>query len=235
MFRFYRSKKPLGSFGVMLATLVFWGLCGQTHASDPKITPSVQRFSKLMVMPFRDLYEVYGDEASYRCPFTGKVQMIGPVAASADEFLTEQLMLMIKEHTAYQPKLVDRASGLVAEHLSGQKRISSEMDFLVAVGTDYGAELILAGYLYRFEERVGNNYAAEAPASVAFSLYLIEVNSKQLLWARHFDETQKPLSDNLFKLSDFIKRKGRWVTAREMASAALEEMVHDLPKALTTK
>ncbi len=180
-------------------------------------------------MPFKDLYQVYGAD-TYRCPFTGRMQLIDVVAASADDLMTEHLLISIEHRERYRPMLADRASGLIAERLAGQDRLSTEMDYLVAAGRDYGADIILAGYLYRFKERIGSNYAAEAPASVAFSLILIDVNNGHLLWARHFNKTQKALSDNLFDLSDFIKRKGRWVTASQMALAGLEEMVSALPE-----
>jgi hypothetical protein len=156
--------------------------------------------------------------------------MLGYVTPSADDLLTDHLMLLLKNLGGYQVMLADRASGLVAEQVAGQKRLSSELDFLIAIGRDYGAERILANYLYRFKERVGGNYAAESPASVAFSLFLIDVPSGQLIWARHLDETQKALSENLFELRSFIKRKGRWVTAEQMALSGLEKMVSELPQ-----
>jgi hypothetical protein len=161
--------------------------------------------------------------------------MLGAVAASADEFLTQQLLILMKKQAVRPSLLADRDTGLIAEHLSGHTRISSEIEFLVAVGLNYGADIVMAGYLYRFKERIGNNYAAESPASVAFSLFLFDVHARRLIWARHFDETQKPLSDNLFKISDFIKRKGRWVSAQELALMGLAEMVNALPESLTNK
>ena len=220
---------------MMLATLVFCGLLTPLYALGADTASPATKAPKLLVMPFKDVFEVYGKESSYLCPFTGKIHMLGAVTASADDFLTEQLLILIKKQEVVPHFLADRATGLIAEHLTGRTRISSEMEFLVAVGTDYGADVILAGYLYRFKERIGNNYAAESPASVAFSLFLIDVPAGRLIWARHYDETQKPLSDNLFKLSDFIKRKGRWVSAQELALIGLEEMVDALPKTLTNK
>jgi hypothetical protein len=208
----------------MVAALSHEGLGDQGQATDNGSA------GKLLVIPFKDMYQVYGTETSYRCPFTGKVHMLGYVTPSADDLLTDHLMLLLKNLGGYQVMLADRASGLVAEQVAGQKRLSSELDFLIAIGRDYGAERILANYLYRFKERVGGNYAAESPASVAFSLFLIDVPSGQLIWARHLDETQKALSENLFELRSFIKRKGRWVTAEQMALSGLEKMVSELPQ-----
>jgi len=39
------------------------------------------------------------------------------------------------------------------------------------------------------------------------------------------DETQRPLSENLFEIGSFIKRKGEWVAAEDLASSGLESML----------
>jgi TolB-like protein len=235
MVRFNRLKTWLGSLGILLATLVFCCLFTPLDAFAEETTSPAAKAPKLLVMPFKDLFEVYGKESSYVCPFTGKIHMLGAVNATADGFLTEQLLILIEKQSIVPAFLANRATGLIAEHLLGRTRISSEIEFLVDIGAEYGADIVMAGYLYRFEERIGSNYAAESPASVAFSLFLIDVHTGHLVWVRHFDETQKPLSDNLFKLSDFIKKKGRWVSARELALTGLDEMVLTLPKSLTNK
>jgi hypothetical protein len=58
---------------------------------------------------------------------------------------------------------------------------------------------------------------------------LVSVESGRLLWQPKFSETQEPLNQNLFELGKFIQRKGRWVTAREMATQALKEMLQTYP------
>jgi hypothetical protein len=64
---------------------------------------------------------------------------------------------------------------------------------------------------------------------VAFDLLLIQVPEGRLLWERHFDESQQPLSDNLFKLSTFIQRRGRWLTAGELAQSGLAAVLATFP------
>jgi hypothetical protein len=229
MDRLTRFIRGLGLLSILVGALVLLGAASQSETFASDVVPSKQDPPRLLIMPFKDMYDIYGPD-TYRCPLTGRMHMLGVVAASADDLMTEHLLKLIKPLEQYHSMLADSASGLIAEHITGKVRISSEMDFLVAVGRDYGADVILAGYLYRFKERIGNDYAAEAPASVAFSLILIDVETSHLLWAQHFNKTQKALSENLFELSDFIKRKGRWVTARQMALAGLEEMVAALPE-----
>ena len=46
-----------------------------------------------------------------------------------------------------------------------------------------------------------------------------------MIWNGHFEETQKPLSENVLDLGMFIKRKGSWVTADELAQGGLEDLL----------
>jgi len=48
-----------------------------------------------------------------------------------------------------------------------------------------------------------------------------------VLWSAHFDETQQPLSDDLFRLGLFLKRKAKWITAKDMAISGLKDMLKD--------
>ncbi len=91
-------------------------------------------------------------------------------------------------------------------------------------------DAILLGYIFRFRERVGKSYAIESPASVALSLFLISLDDGQVIWHSHYEETQEALFSNILTLGKFIKRKAQWVTARELATEALEDMLATLLK-----
>jgi hypothetical protein len=55
------------------------------------------------------------------------------------------------------------------------------------------------------------------------------LRDEKMIWMGKFDETQKPLSENLFKIWSFIKRKGSWQTAAELASVGMGEMLRKIP------
>jgi len=84
--------------------------------------------------------------------------------------------------------------------------------------------------VYRFRERVGKGFSAESPASVAFDLNLIRVTDARTVWSGSFDETQQTLGQNLFQLGTFLSRGGRWVTAKDMATDGLKNMLKKFPK-----
>jgi hypothetical protein len=106
----------------------------------------------------------------------------------------------------------------------------SQLELLVKVGREFEADGVLVSFIYRFKERRGTRYAVERPASVAFSLFLIQVPEGRIVWERHFDETQRSLNEDLFAFGTFLKRGGRWITASEMATSGLSELLETFPK-----
>ena len=103
-------------------------------------------------------------------------------------------------------------------------------ELVASTGGTKGVDAILLGYIFNFKERVGTSYSVESPASVSFSLFLVRVKDGQIVWRGIFEETQQALSENLLKIGVFIKRKARWVTAREMAVDGLENLLLSFPK-----
>jgi TolB-like protein len=71
--------------------------------------------------------------------------------------------------------------------------------------------------------------SVETAASVGFGIHLIRVHDGRLLWSRQFDETQKSLSEDLFRLGTFVKRGGAWLTAQELSRFGLEAVMEDFP------
>ena len=77
--------------------------------------------------------------------------------------------------------------------------------------------------IYRFQERRGGNFSVERPASVGFHVHLLDQNGLMKVFV--FDETQQPLSENVFRFFTFLKRKGRWITAGELAREGVQKSV----------
>jgi hypothetical protein len=96
---------------------------------------------------------------------------------------------------------------------------------LSEAGRSAEAQIIITGYIYRFQQRVGRSYAAASPASVAFSLHMLDASTGADKWYGTVDETQAALSEDLFQFKAFIKRKGTWVTVEEMAASGLEMLL----------
>jgi hypothetical protein len=66
---------------------------------------------------------------------------------------------------------------------------------------------------------------------VGFEVHLIRVRDGKGIWQGKFDETQKALSENLLKIGSFFRRKASWLTAEELSSVGMDEMLVRLPGA----
>jgi TolB-like protein len=106
-------------------------------------------------------------------------------------------------------------------------------DAALQVGQSVGADAVLYGTVERYIQRVGAEYAADKPASVAFSLKLVDMKSKQVVWTARFSKTQQPLASNFFALPNFLENKGQWVQASELANEGVAQAIKNLRESLT--
>lgn len=101
---------------------------------------------------------------------------------------------------------------------------------LCETGRELGADLVVAGYVYRFRERIGESFAVEEPASVAFEIVMLRVETEELAWRAVFDYTQKSLLEDLFQLPFFLKGKGRWLKAEELLEDGIGQVIETFPE-----
>jgi len=99
---------------------------------------------------------------------------------------------------------------------------------LKQIGEMVYADAVLIGRLQRYRERVGDEWGAKSPASVAFVLDLIDVRRGDVIWSSRFDETQKALSENIFALGDIGQRGIRWLSADQLAQEGVKKAVGQL-------
>ena len=223
--------KPLQTYNVLLKVFIFTGImffsaCGGDNIVKEK-SPNLSGLEKILILPFKDMASVFGESVNGRCPVCGKVFTTGEVAESAAGMLTEHLFILLKDRKDIELIPSSQAQGVMSGLLAGSKKMLQERNLQLEIGRALNADAIFAGYIYRFRERVGGEYSVDFPASVAFDIHLIRVEDGRVLWSAHLDETQKPLSDDLFRLGLFIRRKAKWITAKEMAISGLEDMFED--------
>jgi len=99
----------------------------------------------------------------------------------------------------------------------------------IQLAKELNVDFIFVGYLFRFEERIGSRIGVEKPASVGFDVHLLRVRDGKKVWDGKFDETQQALSENLLKLGSFVRRKASWLTAEELSSDGMDEILKRLP------
>lgn len=99
---------------------------------------------------------------------------------------------------------------------SGKPKIYYK-DIAIDVGRILDADTVMVGTISEYSERSGSEWAIESPTTVSFSVEVLSTKDGKRIWQTSFTETQQPLFDNLFEIKKFVKRKGKWITADEMA------------------
>ena len=152
------------------------------------------------------------------------------MAEDAAAFLTDALAAWLQSNTLYVLQISNylQSPGPILDAVGGYPALNRQN--LKALGQQEAADAVLLGFVYRFKERVGKGFSAEYPASVAFDLNLIRIKDGRTIWSGSFDETQQTLGQNLFQLGTFLSRGGRWVTAKDMATAGLKNLLKEFPK-----
>jgi hypothetical protein len=95
----------------------------------------------------------------------------------------------------------------------------------------FGATAIMMGEVSRYREREGESFGATAGASVAFNAVIYAAPTAQRFWNQQFDETQRPLSENIVNARRYPGGGTRWLTAVELAQWGAQSMVASIPVA----
>jgi hypothetical protein len=189
---------------------------------------SAAGIKSILVLPFDNLSKIYGEAGLIKCPLCDYYFEAGPVPPNAVDWLTEQLIGKLRQQTT--AALITHDRSFDHSKPASSTGMLSERKLMAQAGRSVKTDAVLTGYIYRYEERVGTPYAASRPASVAFSLHLIRSADGADIWFGYVDETQQTLSENLFNITAFWQRKGRWVSADEMAGDGLTKLLDKFPK-----
>jgi hypothetical protein len=92
-----------------------------------------------------------------------------------------------------------------------------------------GAQGVLVGSVHRYRERSGEALGTLSPASVGFELLLFGSPDAARLWQALFDETQRPLSENVLNAARYPGGGSRWLTAAELARWGAGEVAAAFP------
>lgn len=153
------------------------------------------------------------------------------VSPEAGEAATRLLFQILEGDPRFAPVPEGRCLGLLNAMLAADVK-ASQLRLIQSFGEELGVGGVMYGKLFRYDERVGSAYSVKRPASVAFTLHLIRVADGAILWKAAFDETQQPLSENLFKLQIYRKSGMRWLTADELVRLGLTKAIDKLKQRL---
>jgi hypothetical protein len=163
------------------------------------------------------------------CPVCKGVYRPGDILPGSQKTLTRLLQEKMEAKDIFKILPPEKVEEVISKSDRMQLELTPTRSF-VQLGKTLGVDFILVGYLFRFEERIGSNIGVEKPASVGFDVHLIRLRDGKMVWIGKFDETQQPLSENLLKMGAFVRRKASWLTAAELSSVGMDEMLKRFPR-----
>lgn len=186
------------------------------------------KVQRVALMPFvRGLHDSrLGDPMSrlLYCTISNLCFNIKEVKGNADELMTGLLQETLQQK--YAAALVPGPTVQAAyAALPKVPAIDTPQSLAIALGRRLQADHVMVGIVWRYKERVGTAEASASPASVAFTLYLVNVQNGASDWQATFDKTQQALSDNLLNAGDFFAMGARWLTADELARFGIKQVL----------
>lgn len=183
----------------------------------------------IAVIPFQNIIPEDPSVNYVRCPVSGTYFSSSAAYPGVPEEVVENAF--VKKLTMLQDITVvtsDRVKGAYMRACTDSFK-ARPVEVMRKVGKEIGVDGVLAGYIYRYRERRGYQYAVEQPASVAFGFYLIRVDDGKLVWKGVYDKTQSSLMENILDVKTFIKGHGTWLTADQLAEAGIDRILKTFP------
>jgi hypothetical protein len=181
--------------------------------------------TRIAVMPFFRGEEPANVEAVLSCSLDQFCPEQVDVAPEGTKVVTDLAWKAIRRQ--YSEWIVPQEeSWEVFSHMQAFGSNDTPRALAIRFGQDIEASHVLLGSVWRFREKAMEQ---ETPASVAFSIYLLDVTTGRRLWRARYNKSQQPLSENLLKIGDFLKQGGRLLTAEELAGVGVKEIMEGFP------
>jgi hypothetical protein len=186
-------------------------------------------FKRIAVVPFQRISPEEADIKTMRCPVCGLILRTEKSPQGAEKVVENIFFERLTEMRMFTLIPPDRVGGIYESVTAGLFK-ADILEVLKKVGDELEADGIILGYVYRYRERKGYEYSVEKPASVAFEIHLIRVSDGAVIWKGIFDKTQTSLMEDMLQISSFLKERGRWVTAEELAAEGMDEVLRGFPR-----
>ena len=215
------------TLALALGFALLLGICPAVAEQTDSATPSPAP-QKIGVMPFFKGSSGYSLTESLVCPVCQLVYDPQSLSPDCDRVLTQYVQ------EALEKKFRDRVlpQAIVAKSYDQIPRDDLHDTALALsqkVGKLLGADLMAVGSVWKYRERVGGARAVSSPASVAFALHLVDVQGGNVIWSKSFVQTQRSLSENILDAKAFFDQGAKWLTADELASYGVKEILKEFP------
>ncbi|PMP94953.1 MAG: hypothetical protein C0169_05940 [Thermodesulfobacterium geofontis] len=209
-------------FIIIITLFLILNSCSKPETTYLPFSAS-KNINSVLVLPFEICSE--NGESFFYCP--AREVISGYVEPSAREIMDKLLKMVLLNYSSYYNFVFlsqNEFENIVSQIL---EETQNPIEIVKELSKKTNTQAILYGRIYRFIERKGSSFSIIEPASVAFALVLYDGNTGGILWMEEFDETQKPLGENVFNIKLYGKLK--WLTAEELAERGLLKVFKTFP------
>lgn len=204
--------------------------CSHKKAAVPEKEPPVYSIKKIVVVGFQAAMSEGVKSDVIRDPLSGGIYAASPVSRDVVVRMNEVLFENLVAADIYELVSPGQAMGVYSRLVDSDQDMGIDtIKILQEVGKTFGCDAVLAGHIYRWQEREGTAIGVSRPASVAFDLHLLRPHDGAIIWRARFDKTQRSLSENLLDAETFFQSGGRWLTAEKLAVLGLDKALKDMP------
>ena len=202
-------------------------LTNRTVAQSRAETINIQ-WEKIGVMPFFKGRPSADTGETLICPICELSFKSENIKDGADRAITSYVQESLERR--YRDKVIafDEVSRVYQE-IPRDDTKDTPRSLAQKVGEALGADFMIAGTVWRYRERIKEPMGPGMGASVAFDMYLIEVSGAKTVWKKRFDETQRPLTEDIRGAKVLVKKGARWLSADELARYRVEEVFKRFP------
>ena len=228
------SKKILLLLGMVLILLSGNSINGNAetdHTSSGNADLSTRQFKRIAVMPFL-VGKLESPEEPVEKPLSQPLKQLNIDAANlaegADRIMTRLVNDVLQIRFEDQMVSMEEASAVYADVIRDQT-LDTPRKRAKKFGENLHADFVVVGTIWRFREKGIVKQMPDSPASVAFSVYLMEVAGGKRLWRNAFDGTQKILSEDILGGLKQIKMGLRWLSVNELARYGVKSVFRKFP------
>jgi TolB-like protein len=220
-------KSKGAAIGVIIAVWCIAGLMGDGNlrsraAAQSRAEPIDTQWEKIGIMPFFKGRRSADRGEMVTCPICELSFLSENIKSDADRTITRYVQEALERRYKDRVIALDEVSRVYQE-IPRDDTKDTLRSLARKAGEALGADLMLVGTVWRYRDRVRDPLGPGSGASVAFDMYLIEVSSGKTVWKKRFDETQRPLTEDIRGAKVLLKKGARWLSADELARYGVEE------------
>ena len=222
----YRFRSKSLQQGLLTLAVVVLVSCSSLSSSVPPHYSSQEyNFNSLVFFHFQPYPST--SVSIVKCPITGLEISAGPIEGDAPEKINQMMKNSLREKI-FIPLYTYKDEVKPLEHSPDSTAEVNYLEQNREKARSLQADAFLTGLVFRYQERKGKSWGVEYPASVAFTVVLVDVSTGRLLWRGKVDRIQRPASENLLEVRS-LQQAFTWQRVDEMAREEIERLLQDFP------